>query len=103
MIDLLHLDLCVDTSGEGEVLEALNRLGGGTEDINQTFVDFHFESFAASFVDVWRLYHCKSAALGWQRDWTRHAGASTNCRINNLAGALVDDAVVIGLEADADG
>lgn len=63
-------------------------------------MDLHFESFAAGFVDVWRLHNGESAALSRQRHRTRDGGAGANRGVNDLFGALVDNTVVVGLEAD---
>lgn len=99
---MLHLDFGIDAGGEGEVLEAVDGLGGGIADVNQALVDFHFKSFATSLVDMWRLHDGEGATLGGKGHGTRNAGAGADGGIDNLLGRLVDDAVVISLEANAD-
>ena len=62
---MLHFDFGVDASWEGEILEALDRLWGGAQDVNKAFVDFHFESFTTSLVDVWGFHDGESRTFGW--------------------------------------
>ena len=64
-------------------------------------MDLHFESFTASLVDVWAFDDSKGAALGRERHWTADIGAGPDGGVDNLLSALVDDAVVIGLEANS--
>ena len=66
-------------------------------------MDFHLESLAAGFVDVWGFHDGESAALGRERNWAADAGAGANRSVDDLLRALVDDAVVIGLELNTDG
>jgi hypothetical protein len=54
---LLHFDFGVDTSWEGEILEALDRLWGGIEDVDKAFVNLHFEGFTTGLVDVWGFHN----------------------------------------------
>jgi len=94
---LLHLDFCVNASWKRKILQAVDSLWCCTKDIDETLVDFHFESFATGLVNVWRFHNGESAALGRQRNWARHLGAGANGGVNDLACALVDHAVVVGL------
>ncbi len=98
----LHLDFGVDASWQGEILQRINRLGRSVGDVNQALVNFHFESFTTGLVDVWRLHNGESAALGWQGYWAGDGRASADSGVNDLFCALVDHAVIIGLEADTD-
>lgn len=58
-------------------------------------MDFHFESFTTSFVNVWGFDNSKGAAFGWERNWAGNFGAGADCGVDDLFSALVDDAVVI--------
>ena len=48
----LHADFGIYASRESQVLKAFDGFGGGIGDVDKTFMNFHFKSFAASFVDV---------------------------------------------------
>ena len=99
---VLHLDFGVNASREGKILKTLDGLWSGVFDVNEAFVDFHFESFATGFVDVWGFYDSESAAFGWKRHWSRDGSSGANCSVDDLFCALVDDTVVISLQANAD-
>lgn len=77
-------------------MESIDGFGSGFGNIDEAFVDFHFESFTTSFVNVWRLNNSKSAALGRKRNWTGDFSAGADGGVDDLFSALVDDAVVIG-------
>lgn len=96
----LHLDFGIDAGWEGEILKRINRLRSSVGDVDETLVDFHLKSFTTGLVDMWGFYDSESAAFGRQGHWPRNGSAGTDSRINDLFCALVDDAVVIGLEAD---
>ena len=76
-------------------MEGVDGFGGGFGNIDEAFVDLHFESFTASFVNVWRFNDSKSTALGGKRNWTGDFGAGADSGVDDLFSALVDDAVVI--------
>lgn len=100
LLSLEHLNLGIDTGRERKILQRINRLWCGVRDINQALVDFHFESLAASLVDMWRFHDGKRAALSRQRHWTRDGRTGANRSINDLLRALVNHAVVVRLEAN---
>ena len=66
-------------------------------------MDLHFEGFAAGLVDVRGLHYGEGAALGRQRDRAGNFGAGPDGGVDDLACTLVDHAVVVGLQPDADG
>ena len=74
----LHLDFGIDSGWKREVLKALDGLWCSVADIDETLVDFHFESFTTGFVDVWGFDNGESAAFGWKGDWARDASAGAN-------------------------
>src|SRR5438094_117265 len=51
---------------------------------------------------MWRADDAIDAALRWERNRSRHLRAGTGRRVHDLARGLVDDLVVVGLEADPD-
>ena len=66
-------------------------------------MNLHFEGFAAGLIDVRALHDGEGAALGREGDRAADVRTGADGGVNDLLGALVDDAVVVGLEADADG
>ena len=77
-------------------MKALDGFWGGVVDVDQAFVNFHFESFTTGLVDMWGFNYGKGRTLGWKRHWARYGGAGADSGIYDLFGALVDDTVVIG-------
>ena len=65
-------------------------------------MNFHFESFATSLIDMWGFDDGESASLGWKRHWAGDTSTGTDSGVYDLLCALVDDTVVISLEANAD-
>jgi hypothetical protein len=63
-------------------------------------VHTHFELFAALLVYMRALYDRKGAFAGWQRDWSREAGARTQGSVHYLLCCLVNYFVVVCLQAD---
>jgi len=98
---LLHLDFCVNASWKRKILQAVDSLWCCTKDIDEALVDFHFESFTTGLVNVWRFHNGESAALGRKWHWAGNASAGTNSGVNDLFCALINNAVIISLEADA--
>ena len=66
-------------------------------------MDLHLESLATGLVNVWRLDYGESATLGRERDRPADGGASADSRLDDLASGLVNHAVIIRFEADANG
>ena len=82
-------------------MEALDGLGSGAFDVDEAFMNLHFEGFTAGFVDMRGFDDGKGRALGWKRYGTGNGRAGADSGVDDLTSALVDDAVVISLEADA--
>src|SRR3954447_19675308 len=53
-------------------------------------------------VDMRRAQHRELLDPGRQRDWAAHARPGPLRRMDNLAGRLVEHAMIIGAQADAD-
>ncbi len=62
----------------------------------------HLESLVAVLKDVGAANDSGNVSVSWQWYWASYLGTSTNCGIDNLLRRLIDDLIVIGLEADAD-
>ena len=98
--DLLDHD--VDAGGKVEALERVDGLAGGLDDVDQALVDAHLEVLAAVLVDVRRADDRVLADLGRQRHRAAHLRLRAQDRLDDLLRRLVDDLVVIRLQADAD-
>jgi hypothetical protein len=59
------------------------------------------EGFLRFFVGVWRALNGEAFDTGRQRDGPGDAGAGAFDGVRDLAGGLVYDAMVIGLEPDS--
>ena len=91
----LHLDFCVYASWQREILQAIDSLWGGTQDVDKTLVDFHFKSLTTGLVDMWGFDHGESATLGRKWHWPRYASTGADSSIYDLLGTLINHAVII--------
>src|SRR6188768_1965318 len=97
-----ELDLDVDARREVEPHEAVHRLRGRVEDVDQPLVRTHLEVLARVLVLVRRTNDAVHVLLGGQRHRADHPGTRTRHRFDDLACRRVDRLMVIGLEPDAD-
>src|SRR2546430_966333 len=102
MAAFLGLDLDVHAGRQVELHERVQGLLGGIEDVEEPLVRADLELLARLLVDVRRAQHAVLVDLGGQRDGPRHLGARALGRVDDLAGRLVQQPVIVGLEADAD-
>ena len=65
-------------------------------------MDFHFESFAAGFINVRGFYDGEGRAFRRKRDGTRDGRAGSNRCVDDLFRALVNNAVVVSAETNTD-
>ena len=65
-------------------------------------MNLHLESFTTSLVDVWALYDSEGRTLGWKWNWTTYLSTGTDSGVNDLLCTLVDEAMIVCLEADTD-
>ena len=65
-------------------------------------MDFHFESLAASFIDMGGFYDGESAAFSREGNWAGNGGASADGSIDDLLGGLIDNAMIVSFETNAD-
>src|ERR1044072_7022226 len=97
-----ELDLDVDVSRQVETHQRVERLLRRVDDFDQALVGAHLEVLAAVLVLVGRTDDHEDVLLRGQRHRADHRRASTGHRVDNLARRVVDDLVVIRLQADAD-
>src|ERR1043166_8913743 len=97
-----RLDLDVDARGKLEFHERVDGLRRRLEDVEQPLVRPHLELLARLLVDVRRAEDGVARHLRRQRDRSRHLGAGAFGRVDDLRRRLIEDAVVIRFESDAD-
>src|SRR5436309_12509481 len=97
-----RLDLDVDARGELELHERIDGLRRRLENVEQPLVRPHLELLARLLIDVRRAEDRVARYLRRQRDRSRHSRAGALGRVDDLGRRLIEDAVVIRLESDAD-
>src|SRR5688572_9822830 len=98
----LRLDLDVDAGGKVEAHERVDRLRRGRVDVDEPLVGADLEVLPRVLVLEGTPDHAVDVALGRQRHRARDGRAAPLGRLHDRRGALVDELVVIGLEADSD-
>src|SRR3954447_22742709 len=98
----LELDLDVHAGGQVELHERVHGLRGGVDDIEHALVRADFKLLARLLVDVRRTVDGEFLNARRQRDRPAHGGARSLGRVHDLAGGMVQHAVIEGLEPDAD-
>src|SRR4051794_13472286 len=96
------LDLNIHACGKVELHQRIDRLLRGLEDVEQTLVGADLELLARLLVHV---RAAQNAVLVLHRgQWNRPSDLSAGalCRFHDLAGGLVEHAIVICLQADSD-
>src|SRR5213083_2600294 len=99
---LLELDLHVDARGEVELAEGVDRLLRGLEDVEQALVGADLELLARLLVDVGGPVHGEALDVGGKRDGAGDPPARPAYGLDDLAHRLVEQPVVVRLQADAD-
>src|SRR5262245_29943297 len=97
-----RLDLHVHTRRQVELHQGVDRFRRRSQQVQQALVRADLELLSRLLVDVRRAQHGPAVAAGGQRDRTRHVGAGAPRGVHDLGGRSVEDAVIVGLEADAD-
>ena len=98
----LDLDLDIHASRQIELHQRVYGLGSGVDDIEHAFVRADFKLLARLLVDVRRAVHGKFLDQGRQRDRTTYSRARALGGVNDFARREVEDAMIEGLEPDAD-
>jgi hypothetical protein len=102
MIAILQLDLDVDAGRQIELHQRIHRLRRRLDDIQQAAMGADFELLTAFLVDMRRAIDGEALDLGGQRNRAAHACAGTLRGAHDLLGAVVQQPVIIRLEAYAD-
>src|SRR5436309_12159382 len=97
-----RLDLHVDARRQIELHQRVDGLRRRLEDVDQPLVRADLELLARLLVDVRRAEHGPLVLRRRQRNRPREPRAGALRRVDDLAGRLIEHAVVIRLEADAD-
>src|SRR5262245_60119853 len=96
-----RLDLDVDASRQIQLHQRVHRLRGRLEDVDQPLVRADLELLARLLVDVRRPQHRPLVLLGGERHRPGQARPRPLRGLDDLARGLIQDAIVVGLQADA--
>lgn len=96
----LHFNLDVHTGRKVQRCECIDGLRVRVNNVHDAFVHPHFKLFAGVLVNECGTVHRPLLLLRWQRDWADHFHACPFRRINDRAGGLVDDLVIIRTDLD---
>src|ERR1700690_2761332 len=102
IIPSLELDLDVHAGREVELHQRVHGLRGGIDDVEHALVRADFELLARLLVDVRRAVDGETLDERGQGDGSPDGGAGTLGRVDDLAGGMIQHAMVKGLEPDAD-
>src|SRR6266478_4639323 len=97
----LYLYGNIHARGEVEFLELVHGLGSGLDNIEEPFVRALLEGFLRFLVAMRRALHGKPLDTGRQGNRSGDTRASALDGIRDVAGGLVNDAMVIGLQSNA--
>src|SRR3954468_7782161 len=98
----LALDLHVHARAQVELHQGVERLLGGLEDVEEPLVGADLELLARLLVHVRGAEHGELVDPRRQRDRSHHLRAGTLRRLDDLAGRLIEQLVVIRLQPDPD-
>src|SRR2546422_7534822 len=98
---ILNFDGNIHARGQVEFLQFIHRLGRGLDYVDKPLVSALFKGFLRFFVRMRGTLNGKTLDTSRQRDRPGDARAGAFDGIGYVAGGLVDDAVVIGLQSNA--
>src|SRR5580658_4517131 len=101
-LGVLNLDLDIDAGRQVEALERVDRLRGVLHDVDQALVHPHLEVLPAVLVLVRGADHRVAVLVRRQRDRALHLGLGAQHRLDDLLRRLVQDLMVVRLQADPD-
>src|ERR1051326_5273474 len=101
-MSLLKLDLYVDAGRQVELAERVDRLLRRLENVEQALVPPHLELLARLLVDVRRAVDGEALDARRQRNGPRHAPAGAPHRLDDVLHRLIEQPMIVSLEADAD-
>src|SRR5215470_420669 len=96
-----RLDLDIHTCRKIEFHEGIDSLRRRLENIEQPLVGANLECLARLLVHVWRPQHAVFVLHRRQRNRSRDLRPCPPGRLDNLPRRLIEDAIVVCLEADA--
>src|SRR5579859_7531934 len=97
----LELDLDIDAGGEVELHQRVYGLRCRIDDIDHPLMGADFELLARLLIDVRRAQHGELLDPGRQRDRPSHPSAGAAGGLHDLAGRLVEHAMIVSPQADA--
>src|SRR5438128_919835 len=102
MMASLELDLDIDAGGEVELHQRVDRLRRRIDDVEHALVGPDLELLPRLLIDMRRAQDGKFFDLGRQRDRAPDAGAGALGRTDDLAGRLVEHAMIVRPQTDPD-
>src|SRR5580658_8444985 len=97
----LQLDLDVDAGGEVELHQRVHGLRRRVDDVDHPLMSADFELLARLLVDMRRAQHGEFLDPGRQRDRPAHPCAGAPGGLDDLAGRLIEHAMIVSPQADA--
>src|SRR5687768_1925593 len=95
------VDRDVDTGGQIQLLQLVDRLRGRLDDVDEALVRPGLELLHRLFVDVWRTVDREFFDARRQRNWAGDASAGALGGLDNILRRLIDDTIVEALKFDA--
>lgn len=102
MVQVLHLDLNVNTAGQFQFHQGINRLGAVGIDVHQALERAELKLLTGLLVHVGRAQHRKDFLLGRERNRTANNGTGCFHCAHDLLRRFVDQIVIVRLELDSD-
>lgn len=96
------LDLDVNTSGQAQFVQCINRLVRGQHNVNQALVRTNLELFPRLLVDVRATQHRVSLNTRRERDRPVNLGFRTSSGLHDLFGGLIQNRVIVGFHSNSD-
>src|ERR1700738_1017321 len=95
------LDLDIDAGGKIEFHQGIHGLRGRVNNVEHALMSADLELFARLLIDVRRAQHGEFLDLGRQRDRTAHPRSGALRRVDDLAGRLVEHAMIVSTQPNA--
>ena len=97
-----RLDFDINAGGKLKFHQRVHGLLRGIENVEQALVGTNFKLFARFLVHMGRTQHAILVLDRGQRDRSRNLCPSALCRIDDFAGGLVENAIVVCFQPDSD-
>ena len=91
----LDLDLHLDSTGQFQLHQSINGLGGRAVNIEQTLIRAQLKLFPRFFIDVRRTQHRENFLVRWQRDRSRNHCAGRFHRLYDFLGGFIHQVVIV--------